>query len=167
MAQTPRTSGPGSTTSSTPAVTWDDLAWVREHWKGKLVLKGVLDPDDARAAADHGVDGIVVSNHGGRQLDDTPSTARALGPIAEAVGDQLEVLVDGGIRSGLDVVKAIALGAKACLIGRAWAYAVAGGGQAGRGARARTIRGEMQVAMSLTGATSVADIGPQVLVDPA
>lgn len=147
-----------------PSVTWDDLAWVREHWKGKLVLKGVLDADDARAAADHGIDGIVVSNHGGRQLDDTPSTARALGPIAEAVGDQLEVLVDGGIRSGLDVVKAIALGAKACLVGRAWAYAVAGGGQQGVEHVLRIIRGEMEVAMSLTGATTVSDIGPEVLV---
>ncbi|HRW37688.1 MAG: L-lactate dehydrogenase [Acidimicrobiales bacterium] len=147
-----------------PSVTWDDLAWVREHWKGKLVLKGVLDPDDARAAADAGVDGIVVSNHGGRQLDDVPSTVRALGPVADAVGDQLEVLVDGGIRSGLDVVKMVSLGAKACLIGRAWAWAVAGGGQAGVEHVLRTIREEMQVAMSLTGAPSIADLGPEVLL---
>lgn len=147
-----------------PSVTWDDLAWVREHWKGKLVLKGVLDPDDARTAADHGVDGIVVSNHGGRQLDDVPSTIRALGPVVEAVGDQLEVLVDGGIRSGLDVVKALALGARACLIGRAWAWAVAGGGQAGVEHVLRTIRGEMEVAMSLTGAPTIDDLGPEVLL---
>ncbi|MEZ5182585.1 MAG: L-lactate dehydrogenase [Acidimicrobiales bacterium] len=147
-----------------PSVTWDDLAWVREHWKGKLVLKGVLDPDDARAAADAGVDGIVVSNHGGRQLDDVPSTVRALGPVADAVGDQLEVLVDGGIRSGLDVVKMVSLGAKACLIGRAWAWAVAGGGQAGVEHVLRTIREEMKVAMSLTGAPSIADLGPEVLL---
>ena len=149
-----------------PSVTWDDLAWVREHWDGKLVLKGVLDAEDARAAADHGVDGIVVSNHGGRQLDDTPSTVRALGPIVEAVGDQLEVLVDGGIRSGLDVVKLLALGARACLVGRAWAYAVAAGGQAAVEHVLDIVQGEMEVAMSLTGAPSLADLSPEVLVDP-
>ena len=147
-----------------PSVTWDDLAWVREHWDGKLVLKGVLDPDDARAAADHGVDGIVVSNHGGRQLDDTPSTVRALGPVVEAVGDQLEVLVDGGIRSGLDVVKVLALGARACLMGRAWAYAVAAGGQGAVEHVLDIVKGEMEVAMSLTGATSVEELDPDVLV---
>jgi len=146
-----------------PSVTWEDLAWVREHWKGKLVLKGVLDPEDARAAADHGVDGIVVSNHGGRQLDDTPSTIRALPPVVDAVGDRLEVLVDGGIRSGLDVVKALALGARACLIGRAWAWAVAGGGEAGVAHVLQTIREEMQVAMSLTGVPDVADLTPEIL----
>ncbi|MCB1039951.1 MAG: L-lactate dehydrogenase [Acidimicrobiales bacterium] len=149
-----------------PSVTWDDLAWVREHWGGKLVLKGVLDADDARIAADHGVDGVVVSNHGGRQLDDTPSTVQALGPIVDAVGDQLEVLVDGGVRSGLDVVKLLSLGAKACLVGRAWAWAVAGGGQAGVEHVLRTIREEMKVAMALTGAPSIADLGPEVLVSP-
>ncbi len=149
-----------------PSVTWDDLAWVREHWGGKLVLKGVLDADDARIAADHGVDGVVVSNHGGRQLDDTPSTVRALGPIVDAVGEQLEVLVDGGVRSGLDVVKLLSLGAKACLVGRAWAWAVAGGGQAGVEHVLRTIREEMKVAMALTGAPSIADLGPEVLVSP-
>jgi L-lactate dehydrogenase (cytochrome) len=147
-----------------PSVTWDDLAWVREHWSGKLVLKGVLDPDDARTAADHGVDGIVVSNHGGRQLDDTPSTVAALGPIVDAVGDELEVLVDGGIRSGLDVVKMLALGARACLVGRAWAWAVAGGGQAGVEHVLRTVREEMEVAMSLTGAPTIADLDPEILV---
>jgi L-lactate dehydrogenase (cytochrome) len=147
-----------------PSVTWEDLAWVREHWDGKLVLKGVLDADDARLAADHGVDGIVVSNHGGRQLDDTPSTVQALGPIVEAVGDRLEVLVDGGIRSGLDVVKVLALGARAALVGRAWAWAVAGGGQAGVEHMLRTVREEMKVAMALTGAPSIADLSPEILV---
>ena len=101
-----------------PSVTWDDIAWVREHWDGKLVVKGVLDPEDARRAVDAGVDGIVVSNHGGRQLDAVPSTARALPAVADAVGDQVEVLADGGVRTGLDVVKMLALGAKAVLIGR-------------------------------------------------
>ncbi len=114
-----------------PSVTWDDLAWVREHWTGRIVLKGILDVDDARRAADSGVDGLVVSNHGGRQLDDTPSTAKALPAIADAVGDSLTVLADGGVRSGLDVVKMVALGAQAVLLGRAWAWAVAADGEDG------------------------------------
>lgn len=150
-----------------PAVTWDDLAWVREHWSGKIILKGVLDAEDARAAADHGVDGLVVSNHGGRQLDDTPSTVTALGPIVDAVGDRLDVLVDGGIRSGLDVVKMLALGAKACLIGRAWAYAVAADGEAGVSHVLSIIRDEMKVALSLAGTPRVEDLSPTALVVPS
>ena len=146
-----------------PSVTWDDLAWVRKHWDGKLVLKGILDVDDARRAAEAGADAIVVSNHGGRQLDDVRSTAAALPPIADAVGDKLEVLVDGGIRSGLDVVKMLALGARACLLGRAWTYAVAGGGQEGVAHVIRIIREEMNVAMALTGKRCLADLGPDVL----
>ncbi len=146
-----------------PSVTWDDLGWVRQHWKGKLVLKGILDVEDARRAADVGADGIVVSNHGGRQLDDVRSTAAALPPIAETVGDRLEVLVDGGIRSGLDVVKMLSLGAKACLLGRAWTYAVAGGGEAGVTHILRIIREEMNVAMALAGKTRLSDLGPEVL----
>ena len=113
-----------------PSVTWDDVAWDREHWNGRLLVKGVLDPEDARRAIDAGVDGLVVSNHGGRQLDSVPSTVRALPDVVDAVGDAAEVLVDGGIRTGLDVVKMIALGARAVMIGRAWAWAVAAGGQA-------------------------------------
>jgi len=148
-----------------PAVTWDDLAWVREHWSGKVVLKGILDADDARRAADEGVDAVVVSNHGGRQLDDTPSTIRALPAVAEAVGDRTEVLVDGGIRSGLDVVKALALGARACLVGRAWAWAVAGGGEAAVTQVLETMRKELHVAMALCGATDVGALTPDVLVD--
>lgn len=146
-----------------PSVTWDDLAWVRKHWAGKLVLKGILDVEDARRASDVGADGIVVSNHGGRQLDDVRSTASALPPIAETVGDRLEVLVDGGIRSGLDVVKMLSLGAKACLLGRAWTYAVAGGGQEGVAHALRIIREEMTVAMALTGKRELSDLGPDVL----
>ena len=146
-----------------PSVNWDDLAWVRKHWPGKVVLKGILDVDDAKRAVDVGADAIVVSNHGGRQLDDVRSTAAALPPIAESVGDQLEVLVDGGIRSGLDVVKMLSLGAKACLLGRAWAYAVAGGGEAGVAHVLRIIREEMNVAMALTGKRSLAELGPDVL----
>ena len=114
-----------------PSVTWDDIAWVRRNWSGRLVVKGLLDADDARKAVDAGVDGIVVSNHGGRQLDSVPSSTRALPCVLEAVGDQAEVLIDGGVRSGLDVVKLLSLGAKAVLIGRAWAWAVAAADQAG------------------------------------
>ncbi|MGB5682452.1 MAG: L-lactate dehydrogenase [Polyangiales bacterium] len=146
-----------------PSVTWDDLAWVRKHWPGKVILKGILDVADARRAVDVGADGIVVSNHGGRQLDDVRSTAAALPPIAEAVGDRLEVLVDGGVRSGLDVVKMLSLGAKACLLGRAWTYAVAGGGQEGVAHAIRIIREEMQVAMALTGKQRLSELGPDVL----
>ena len=146
-----------------PSVTWEDLAWVREHWPGKVVLKGILDVEDAKRAVDVGADALVVSNHGGRQLDDVRSTAAALQPVAEAVGDQLEVLVDGGIRSGLDVVKMLSLGAKACLLGRAWTYAVAGGGEEGVAHVIRIIREEMKVAMALTGKQRLADLGPDVL----
>jgi L-lactate dehydrogenase (cytochrome) len=146
-----------------PSVTWDDLAWVRKHWPGKLVLKGILDPEDAKEAANVGADAIVVSNHGGRQLDDVRSTASALPRVKEVVGDRLELLVDGGIHSGLDVVKMLALGANACLLGRAWAYAVAGGGEAGVAHVLRIIREEMNVAMALTGNTRLDQLGPEVL----
>lgn len=146
-----------------PSVTWNDLVWVRRHWPGKLVLKGILDVEDARRAADAGADAIVVSNHGGRQLDDVRSTASALPPIAETVGDRLEVLVDGGIRSGLDVVKMLSLGAKACLVGRAWTYAVAGGGEEGVAHMLRILQEEMTVAMALTGKCSISELGPDTL----
>jgi len=146
-----------------PTVTWEDLEWVRRHWPGKLVLKGILDVEDARRARDAGVDAIVVSNHGGRQLDDVSSTVRALPLIAKAVGDQLEVLVDGGIRSGLDVVKMLCLGARGCLLGRAWAYAVAGGGGGGVTHVLEIMREEMNVAMALTGNTRLSDLNPAVL----
>ena len=148
-----------------PSVTWDDLDWVRRMWPGRLVLKGILDPEDARRAADAGVDGIVVSNHGGRQLDSTPSTIAVLPAVVDAVGDSLEVLVDGGIRSGLDVVKALALGARACLVGRAWAWSVAAGGRQGVVDVLRTMRGELKVALSLTGAGDVHALDPSALLD--
>jgi L-lactate dehydrogenase (cytochrome) len=147
-----------------PSVTWDDLAWVRDHWKGKVVLKGILDPDDAREAVARGVDGIIVSNHGGRQLDDVPSTVEALPAVVDAVDGRAEVLVDGGIRSGLDVVKALALGADACLLGRAWAYAVAARGEAGVAHVLDIVRGEMEVALGLTGIADVADLDASALV---
>jgi len=146
-----------------PSVTWGDLDWVRQHWPGKLVLKGILDPEDAKEAARVGADAIVVSNHGGRQLDEVRSTASALPEIRDAVGDRLDVFVDGGVQSGLDVVKMIALGAKACLIGRAWAYALAGGGEAGVAHVLRIIRDEMKVAMALTGNRRVEALGTDAL----
>lgn len=138
-----------------PTVTWDDLAWVRERWKGPLVIKGVLDADDARRVADLGADGLVVSNHGGRQLDGVLSSTRALPPIAEAVGGRLTVLADGGIRSGLDVARMLALGADGVLIGRAWAYALAARGEAGVSHVLNLMAAEMKVAMALTGVTRV------------
>ena len=139
-----------------PSVTWDDIAWVREHWHGKLVVKGVLDAEDARRAADAGVDGIVVSNHGGRQLDAVPSTARALPDVADAVGDEIEVLADGGVRTGLDVVKMVALGARAVLIGRPWAWAVAARGEAGVRHVLEVMKADIDTALGLTGQTSIA-----------
>ncbi len=146
-----------------PSVTWDDIAWVREHWNGRLIVKGVLDPEDARRAADAGVDGLVVSNHGGRQLDAVPSSTRALPDIADAVGDQIAVLADGGVRTGLDVVKMVALGARAVLIGRPWAWAVAARGEAGVRHVLRVMRADMDVALALTGHTSFADVDRSAL----
>jgi L-lactate dehydrogenase (cytochrome) len=146
-----------------PTITWADLEWVRARWKGPIVIKGVLDPDDARAAVDAGADGISVSNHGGRQLDSVPSAIAALPAIVDAVGDRTTVLMDGGVRSGLDVVKALALGAKGCLIGRAWAWALAARGEAGVSHVLEILRGEMQVAMALTGCTDVRAVSREVL----
>jgi L-lactate dehydrogenase (cytochrome) len=141
-----------------PTVTWDDLAWVRENWPGRLVVKGVLDAEDARRAVDAGVEGVVVSNHGGRQLDSVPSTARALPDVVDAVGDQVEVLADGGVRTGLDVVKMLALGARAVLVGRAWAWAVAARGEAGVRHVLDVMRADIDTALALTGNTSVAGV---------
>ncbi len=146
-----------------PSVTWEDIAWVREHWDGRLLVKGVLDPQDARRAVEAGVDGIVVSNHGGRQLDSVPSTARALPAIVDAVAGEVEVLADGGVRTGLDVVKMLALGARAVLLGRAWAWAVAAGGESGVRRMLKVIRADIDVALALTGTTSVADLDRSAL----
>jgi L-lactate dehydrogenase (cytochrome) len=146
-----------------PSVTWDDIAWVRQHWNGLLLVKGVLDPEDARRAIDAGVDGVIVSNHGGRQLDSVPSTARALPEVVEAVDGQAEVLADGGIRTGLDVVKMVALGARAVLIGRAWAWAVAARGEAGVRHVLEVIKADIDVALGLTGNTSMADVDRSAL----
>ena len=146
-----------------PSIQWKDLEWIREVWKGPLVIKGVLDPEDAKAAADIGADGIVVSNHGGRQLDGVLSSARALPAIAEAVGDRLTVLADSGVRSGLDVVRMLALGADGVLLGRAWVYALAARGEAGVTQLLDLFEKEMRVAMALTGVNSVAEIDRSIL----
>jgi L-lactate dehydrogenase (cytochrome) len=144
-------------------VTWRDLEFVRKEWRGPLIIKGILDPDDAREVAAIGADGLVVSNHGGRQLDGVLSSTRALPPIVDVVGETLTILADGGIRSGLDVVRMLALGAKGVLLGRAWAYALAGAGERGVEHMLKLIEGEMRVAMALTGVTSVGQINREIL----
>lgn len=146
-----------------PSISWKDLEWIRDVWKGPIIIKGILDPEDARDALRFGADGLVVSNHGGRQLDGVLSTARALPAIAEAVGDQMTVLVDGGVRTGLDVVRMLALGARGVLLGRSYVYALASGGQAGVTRLLDLIAAEMRVAMALTGTTSTAQITADVL----
>jgi L-lactate dehydrogenase (cytochrome) len=146
-----------------PSIGWRDLDFIRAEWTGPLIIKGILDPEDAVEAANLGADGIVVSNHGGRQLDGVLSTARALPPIADAVGHRLSVLADGGVRSGLDVVRMLALGAKGVLLGRAWAYALAAQGQAGVTKVLQLMEAEMRIALSLTGVTRVADIDRTIL----
>lgn len=150
-----------------PSITWSDLGWIREMWEGPLIIKGILDPDDAREAQALGADGVVVSNHGGRQLDGAQSTATALPAIARAVGDTMTVLVDSGVRSGLDVVRMLALGADGVLLGRSWAYALAARGEAGVVQLLDMIAREMRVAMALTGVTDIAAIDKRILADGA
>ncbi|HTK34693.1 MAG TPA: L-lactate dehydrogenase [Caulobacteraceae bacterium] len=145
------------------SVTWDDLEWVRQHWKGPIVVKGVLDVEDARASVGVGVEGIVVSNHGGRQLDGTSASIEALPAIAAAAGDRTTVLMDGGVRSGQDVVKALALGARGCMLGRAWAYPLAARGGAGVAHALELLRGEIATALALTGCTDVKAAGHHML----
>jgi L-lactate dehydrogenase (cytochrome) len=146
-----------------PSLTWSDVAWVRAQWPGKLILKGVMDAEDARRAADTGADAVVVSNHGGRQLDGAAASIACLPEVVEAVGDRMEVLFDGGVRSGQDVFKALAYGAKSCLIGKAFLWALAAGGEAGVTQALGFIRKELAVTMALTGVSDVRDIGPGVL----
>jgi L-lactate dehydrogenase (cytochrome) len=145
------------------SLNWRDVDWVRSLWPGKLVLKGVLDIEDAKAAAAAGVDAIVVSNHGGRQLDGAHSTIAVLPEIASAVGDRLEVLFDSGIRSGQDVLKALARGARGCLIGRAHLYGLAAAGEAGVRQAVDIIRAELEVAMTLTGLRDIREVSRAVV----
>jgi L-lactate dehydrogenase (cytochrome) len=149
-----------------PSITWADLDFIRAEWDGPLIIKGILDPDDARQAADLGADGIVVSNHGGRQLDGVLSSARALPPIADAVGHRLTVLADGGVRSGLDVARMLALGAKGVMLGRAWAWALGADGEAGVARMLKLIGAELRVAMALGGFTSIDQIDRSALATP-
>jgi len=145
------------------SVTWKDLDWVRKTWDGPIVVKGVLDAADARDSVKAGAQGLVVSNHGGRQLDGVRSSISALPRIVQAVGDDLEVYMDGGIRSGLDVLKALALGAKTCFVGRPWAWALGAGGQPAIEKMLDTLRAELAVAMILTGCTDVRAAGRSLL----
>ena len=145
------------------SIDWSDLEWIRDMWKGPMIIKGILDPDDARDAVRFGADGIVVSNHGGRQLDGALSTTKALPGIVDAVGNDLTVLVDSGIRTGLDVVRMLAMGAKGVLIGRAYIYALASGGEAAVTNLLGLIEKEMRTAMALTGVKSIAEIDRNLL----
>jgi L-lactate dehydrogenase (cytochrome) len=147
-----------------PTMTWADVEWIRSLWPGKIILKGILDVEDAKIAAKLGVSGIVVSNHGGRQLDGAPSSISMLPRIADAVRDDLEILFDGGIRTGMDVMRALALGAHACLLGRAYVYGLGAAGEAGVAKAISIIRNELDVAMALTGTTSVKRVGRDVIV---
>jgi len=146
-----------------PTLSWKDVEWVKNLWGGKLVLKGILDPEDARLAVQSGVDAIVVSNHGGRQLDGAMSSIRALPEVVDAVGERMEVWVDGGIRSGQDVIKALALGARATLIGRAFAYGLGAMGEAGVARALEIIQRELDVTMALCGVRSVREANRAVL----
>jgi L-lactate dehydrogenase (cytochrome) len=145
------------------SVTWADLDWVRANWDGPIVLKGVLDVEDARDTVRAGAQGLVVSNHGGRQLDGVRSSISALPRIADAVGSDVEVYMDGGVRSGLDVLKAVALGAKACFVGRPWAWALGAGGQAAITRMLGVMRSELAVAMILTGCNTASAAGRELL----
>ncbi|NVN04877.1 FMN-dependent L-lactate dehydrogenase LldD [Asaia spathodeae] len=147
-----------------PSISWKDLEWIRTFWKGPMIIKGILDPEDARDAQRFGADGIVVSNHGGRQLDGVLSSCRALPPIADAVKGEMAILADSGVRSGLDIARMVALGADAVLLGRAYIYALAAGGQSGVEKLLDLMERELRVAMTLTGARSIAEITSDSLV---
>ena len=147
-----------------PSISWKDLDWIREYWNGPIVIKGILDPEDAKDAVRFGADGIVVSNHGGRQLDGVLSSARALPPIADKVKGEIKILADSGIRNGLDIVRMLALGADVCMLGRAFVYALAAGGGAGVSNLLELLDKEIRVAMTLTGAKTISDINSDCLV---
>lgn len=146
-----------------PSISWKDLEWIREYWDGPMIIKGILDPEDAKDAVRFGADGIVVSNHGGRQLDGVLSSARALPPIVDSVKGDLKILADSGIRSGLDIARMVAMGADAVLLGRAFVYALAAGGQKGVENVLDIMEKELRVAMTLTGASAISDLTPESL----
>lgn len=147
-----------------PALSWADVEWVKKQWGGKLILKGIMDEEDARLAADSGADALIVSNHGGRQLDGAPSSIHALPGIVDAVGDRIEVWMDGGIRSGQDVFKAVALGAKGTLIGRPFLYGLGAMGEAGVSKCLQLIANEMDITMAFCGHTDIRRVGREVLI---
>jgi L-lactate dehydrogenase (cytochrome) len=146
-----------------PELSWADVAWIRDYWGRKLVIKGVLDPDDARAAVDTGADALIVSNHGGRQLDGAVSSIRALPGIVAAVGNRIEIHLDGGVRTGADVLRARALGARGVYIGRPFLYGLGAGGEAGVTRVLEILRAELDVTMALTGERDINDVGSQVI----
>ena len=150
-----------------PSISWKDLEWIRDFWKGPMLIKGILDPEDAKDAVRFGADGIIVSNHGGRQLDGALSSARALPPIADAVKGQIKILADSGIRNGLDIVRMLALGADCAMIGRAFVYALAAEGERGVTNLLDLLEKEMRVAMTLTSVRNVAEITGELLVKDA
>ncbi len=146
-----------------PSITWGDIKWIRDNWSGNLIIKGILDSDDALNAVKIGADAIVVSNHGGRQLDGTSATLTVLPEITQVVNKQCKIIIDSGIRNGVDIVKAIALGADSCMIGRAWAYALAAQGEQGIVQMLANLKNEIRVAMALTGVTSVSEINQNII----
>jgi len=150
-----------------PAISWTDLDWLRQAWDGPLIIKGILNPQDARSAVRLGANGIVVSNHGGRQLDAALSSTRALPAIADAIGNDLTVLADSGVRSGLDVIRLLALGARGVLLGRAWAFALAAGGERRVSQMLEMFTREIRIGMALTGVSAVGDIDRSILASTA
>jgi L-lactate dehydrogenase (cytochrome) len=148
-----------------PTLTWKDVEWIKSLWPGKLILKGILDVEDARIAAKSGAAALIVSNHGGRQLDGAPSSISALPPIVDAVGADIEVMFDGGIRSGQDIARALALGARSCMSGRAYIYGLGAAGQAGVARAIEIMRNELDTTMALMGVTRVADINKDTIVN--
>jgi L-lactate dehydrogenase (cytochrome) len=150
-----------------PRLNWKDIEWVRDLWPGKLIIKGILDVDDAKRATKTGASALIVSNHGGRQLDGAPSSISMLPKIADAVGSNIELMFDGGIRTGADMLRALALGARSCMIGRAYVYGLGALGKAGVAKAIDILKTELDVAMALTGVKSIDEIGPQVLADSA
>ncbi len=150
-----------------PTLCWDDVEWIKKCWGGKLVLKGIMEAEDARHAVDAGADAIVVSNHGGRQLDGAPSTIACLPSIVDAVGNQTEIWLDSGVRSGQDVLRSVALGANATMIGRAFLYALGAAGQAGVTRALEILANELSVSMGLCGVRDIQDVDRRILLDPS